>query len=215
MNWIAFVNLALGLLSCGNPAAASPLQARSTQLTHRPETTTVDATGGTYEDFQPGYLAGTWEVFKRGEYVTLKGTGYIRVRWEVEYWQGVGPIYEPSFDGISGTFLFVAGGGGYQMTDTPQGYPQGTGYQNFTSANEFRYSYFPDGYNPWHNMYYYLDGEVTITNHEAGGLYNVGVQAYSYDNIMSDINTAPASSGNLIKYGYSYDPAEGSCPCSA
>ncbi|KAI0892781.1 hypothetical protein F4806DRAFT_221628 [Annulohypoxylon nitens] len=217
MKWFAYANLALGLLSCSSPAAAAcaKLQARDTVFTHRAETTTVNATGGTYEAFRPGFLAGTWEVFKRGEYVSLKGTGYIRIRWEVEYWKGVGPMYEPTFDNITGTFLFVAGGGGYQLTDKPQGCPQGTGCLNFTGSTEYGYSYPTDDYNPWHNMYYYLDGEVTITNHEAGGLYNVGVQAYSYDNILSDINTAPGTSGNLIKYGYSYDPAAGSCPCAA
>ncbi|KAI4865567.1 hypothetical protein F4820DRAFT_469701 [Hypoxylon rubiginosum] len=215
MKCTAFVNLALGLLFRGSPAAASPLQARSTVLTHRAETTAVNATGGTYEAFRPGYLAGTWEVFKRGEYVDLAGTGYVRVRWEVEYWKGVGPMYEPTFDGVSGTFLLVAGGGGYQISDAPQGCPMGTGCVNFTGADEYGYSYPWDGYDPWHNMYYYLDGSVTITNHEAGGLYNVGVMAYSYNDILTDINTAPGTSGNLIKYGYSYDPAEGSCPCSA
>ncbi|KAI1098663.1 hypothetical protein F4804DRAFT_324064 [Jackrogersella minutella] len=216
MNWFSYANLAFGLLFSGSPAAASfaKLQARDTIFTHRAETIEVNATGGTYEEFQPGYLAGKWEVFKRGEWVSLKGTGYIRVRWEVEYWQNVGPIYEPTFEDISGTFLFVAGGGGYQMTDKPQGCPQGTGCLNFTGSTEFGYSYPWDDYNPWHNMYYYLDGEVNITNHEAGGLYNVGIMAYNYTDILTDINTVPATSGNLIKYGYSYDPAEAECPCS-
>jgi hypothetical protein len=81
------------------------LSRRAATLTHRAETTTVDLVVGNYTPYQNGYLgkphgqyselpklislnvAGKWELFSNGQYVTLKGVGYIRVRWEVEYWQ--------------------------------------------------------------------------------------------------------------------------------
>jgi hypothetical protein len=222
----ALFYLALGLFS---PVASSILRQRDMAFTHRDESTAVYATGGTYKNFQLGYLGCTWELFKRGEYVDLSRTGYMRVRWEVENWQGVGPLYEPTFNQVVGTLLFVAGGGNFQWQDAYDGAClHGTGCVNRTGASKYGYSYFPDGSDLWINMYYYLDGSVTITNHESGGDYNVGVEPIgkypcrtdgvlvsddvAYANILADINTTPADKNT--KYGYSYYPSEASCSCS-
>lgn len=31
--------------------------------------------------------AGTYLLFHNEDYVTLEGTGYVQLRWEVEYWK--------------------------------------------------------------------------------------------------------------------------------
>lgn len=32
-------------------------------------------------------IGGTWLLFHNTDSVTLSGTGYLRLRWEVEYWK--------------------------------------------------------------------------------------------------------------------------------
>jgi hypothetical protein len=81
-----------------------------------------------------------------------------------------------SFTGISGTFLSVAAGGGYQQSDAPPScHDAGDHCLNYTGSTTHGYSYFTDKHNPYHNEYYWLNGQVTITNHESPGLYNLGV----------------------------------------
>lgn len=40
-------------------------------------------------------LAGKYLLFHNEDYVTLEGTGYVQLRWEVEYWK-YGLVARPS-----------------------------------------------------------------------------------------------------------------------
>lgn len=121
----------------------SPLAKRATTFTYRDETETVSLLDGDYTTYQAGYLAGTWELFGTGQYVTLAGTGYIRCRWEVEYWKGSGSIVYPTFTNQSDTFLCVAGGGGYAQSDTPPPcYDSDDVCSNYTGSTNYGYSWF-------------------------------------------------------------------------
>jgi hypothetical protein len=165
-----------GFATLSQLAAASILKRFDTILTQRPETATVSLVKGDYTPYQSGYLAGKWELFSNGQYITLNGTGYLRCRWELEYWKGTGAITDISFTDKSGTFLSVAGGGGYAQSDQPPScYDSSDSCKNYTGSTNYGYSWFTDMADPYHNEYYYLDGEITITNHESPGLYNVGV----------------------------------------
>jgi hypothetical protein len=38
---------------------------------------------------------------------------------------------------------------------------------------------------PWHEEFYYLDGEVTITENETDGLYNLIVAPKTYEDVIA------------------------------
>lgn len=82
----------------------------------------------------------------------------------------------------NGTWLPVAGGGGYRMGDSsPAPYcndPSGNCF-NGTGGDTDGYVWFTNGHNPWHNEYYWLDGEVYLQTQEGPGDYNVGVSPIS------------------------------------
>ncbi|PWY75758.1 hypothetical protein BO83DRAFT_387770 [Aspergillus eucalypticola CBS 122712] len=146
-------------------------------------------------------------VFLQLEPVTLRGTGYLRLRWEVEYWKHSGSaadiIMKPN-----GTWLPVAGGGGYQMgDDSPAPYcndPRGNCFTG-PGGDTDGYVWFTNGHNPWHSEYYWLDGGVYLQTQEGPGDYNVGVSPITIDDILSDINT---NINAAYHYGVSFDPKE-------
>ncbi len=139
--------------------------------------------------------------------MTLKGTGYVQLRWEVEYWKydraptptrphggmfivdlptdvafrrRAGPTTDLAIT-PSGTFLLVAGGSGFQFGDSPAPFcndSSGT-CRNATGGSDYGYTYFANGANHWHNEYYWLDGQVTLQTQEGTGLYNVAVNTTS------------------------------------
>lgn len=77
----------------------------------------------------------------------------------------------------TGTWLLVAGGGGYQFGDTAAPYcndPSGTCINGTGGATD-GYVWFTNGHNPWHDEYYWLDGEVYLQIQEGPGAYNVGI----------------------------------------
>ncbi|OJJ55355.1 hypothetical protein ASPSYDRAFT_92490 [Aspergillus sydowii CBS 593.65] len=67
-------------------ALFASLSAATTPITNRTNTG-VEFVSGNYVEFQPGFLGGLWLLFYSTNNVTLRGTGYLRLRWEVEYWQ--------------------------------------------------------------------------------------------------------------------------------
>jgi hypothetical protein len=81
----------------------------------------------------------------------------------------------------SGVFLHVGGGGGKNLGDAQPG-TSGTWLGNADDG----VSYMPEGVRtPWQNEFYYLDGEVTITQMESEGLYNITVSAQTYADVTS------------------------------
>jgi hypothetical protein len=69
---------------------------------------------------------------------------------------------------------YVAGGGGYKQSDRPASSHTSL---SFTGSTGYGYMWFTDNANPYHNEYYWLDGTVTITNHETSGNCNLGAAA--------------------------------------
>ncbi|KAI1250701.1 hypothetical protein MGN70_007758 [Eutypa lata] len=213
LNKVSATSLLLaGLAATGwaSPTPDAPLEKRDTAFARRTESGVVDI-AGQWTAWQPGYLTGTYLLFHNEDYVTLEGTGYVQLRWEVEYWKRAGATGDISID-TSGTFVQVAGGSGWQFGDSPAPFcndPSGT-CLNATGGSDYGYTWFTNGANHWHNEYYWLDGQVTLQTSEGTGLYNVAANVTTYDTILSEINTAYSSPSHI---GASFDPEFGSCPC--
>jgi hypothetical protein len=168
-------------------------------LRKRAETDTVTATAGVYNDPFPGSLGGRWLLFRNTEYVTLQGTGYFQIRWEPEYWKGLGEIILPTFTGRRGTLLHVASGGRrFDDVYTHSGAEPG---QSMLGRPSVGYQTLPAG-TPmlWHNEHYWLSGTVTVTCHEGSAKYNLGLIERTWQNVYDDINSA--ADGRI---GLSYD----------
>lgn len=78
----------------------------------------------------------------------------------------------------TGTWLLVAGRGGFQYADSPAPFcndPSGVRF-NATGGTDDGYTWFTNGANHWHNEYYWLDGEVTLLTQEGQVQYNIAVQ---------------------------------------
>ncbi|KAI8959488.1 hypothetical protein F5Y11DRAFT_332982 [Daldinia sp. FL1419] len=198
-------------LALATPTPEVELAPRATKVTKRAETGVTDI-AGVWTEFKPGYLDGKYLLFHNSDYVTLKGTGYVRVRWEVEYWKRAGGTGDLTIS-PKGSFILTAGGGGFQYADNPAPFcnaPSGTGCANATGSTETGYTY--GLANHWHNEYYWLDGEVTVRTNEGAGLYNVGLRVVSFDDMLAEINNAYVAPNRI---GHALDPKDGACPCSA
>jgi hypothetical protein len=147
-------------------------------LKRRPEGSPVAAISSMVENGS----GDQWLLLRRGQYVTLTGQGYLNLRWQIEYRSKAGLITPPSFEAISDLFFHVGGGGGKNLGDPEPG-TTGT----FMGNAEEGLSYMPEGVpTPWQNEFYYLDGEVTITQQESDGLYNITVLTQSYEDLISE-----------------------------
>lgn len=54
-----------------------------------------------YVPGRSGYVAGDWTLMGRDHHVVLEGEGYIRVRWELEWWYGWGQIAWPEITALT------------------------------------------------------------------------------------------------------------------
>lgn len=190
-------------------AAAAPVAAglsapaaHAASLRHRAEGTAVNAVGGAYQAPFPGALRGKWLIFRNSEYVTLRGRGYFWIRWEPEYWMGTGQLMMPTWSGASGTFLHVGSGGGHRMNDA---HPNGSG-ETWLGKPGTGFITMPSG-EPmiWGNEFYYLDGQVTLTGHEAAAKYNLGINDCTWQFVQDDLNHAPESGTEWVRYGVAHD----------
>lgn len=155
----------------GATCSAGPL------LMQRPEGTPVSLVNGMYDGDAPN----SWPLIFQNRYVTLRGQGYLSITWQIEYAIRAGLITPPIITLTSGTFLHVGGGGGRNL-DEPQ--PGATG--TWMGNTEQGLSYMPAGApTPWLAEFYYLDGQVTITQNESDGLYNVTVAPETYHHVVS------------------------------
>lgn len=167
----------VGIVGTSDASTPGEVCVARPSLKHRPEGQPVTLADGMFE----GTGGTSWPLLRRDQYVTLQGQGYLNLRWQIEYALGAGLIRPPLFTVRSGTFLHAGGGGGKNLGDPRPG-TSGTWLGNAEEG----LSYMPDGVpTPWQNEFYYLDGEVTITHQESGGLYNLTVSPQTYDQLVS------------------------------
>ncbi|KAL2818589.1 hypothetical protein BJX63DRAFT_429090 [Aspergillus granulosus] len=156
-----------------------------------------------HTNFDHTSITGAWLLFHNSDWITFSGTGYIRLRWEVEYWKRAGTTEDISAI-VTGTWDLVAGAG-FRFGDEPASFchdPSGV-CTHVTGGTDYGYTWFTNGANHWNNECYWMDGEVMLQTREGLGLYNVALQMSNYDTILADINAV----------GASYDSAFGACPC--
>ncbi|KAL4892352.1 hypothetical protein BDV59DRAFT_202854 [Aspergillus ambiguus] len=168
-------------VTLGLAGAADPRLANRTN-------TGVEYVEGPFVPFQPGFLGGTWELFYNTNWVTLTGTGYVRLRWEFEYWKRAGPSEDITMNATN-VWKLVAGGGTWRMADSPASYcndPSGVCVNN-TGGSDYGYTWFTNGANHWHDEYFWLDGNITLQTNEGTGLYNVAAQPSDYEAILDDV----------------------------
>lgn len=192
-------------------------------LYQRPEATPIavvgpnDGIANSYSDPFPGSLGGRYLLFFRDSRVTVSGQGYLLVRWELAYFNRGGLLSAdvmPTYQVTSGSLKKVALAWRDMMTDSPfNGTPGSSGiwrpgYQ--TGTTEFVPITLPPGTPPiWGNEYYYLDGTVTITNHEGGADYNLGITPVTWQQMHDDVTTAVRATSIATRPGISLDPYDG------
>ena len=171
--------------------------ARPAALPHRPESG-ITSTGGAHAVMN-----------HRGDGVTLKGQGYVLVRWQISPKYRPGGLVMPSWTGLKGKLFHVASGGGRRMDDT---FPDsGDGYTSGMGGPTIGYAVLPDGTQQmWQNEYFYLDGSVTLTVNERGADYGLSVFPSSWTAADTDITTGPAQ--GAIRYGLVRDNGKDTTP---
>ncbi|MFI0512871.1 RNA polymerase sigma factor [Streptomyces sp. WSLK1-5] len=156
-----------------------------TALPHRRETG-VTSTGGAHAVMN-----------HRGDSVTLTGTGYVLVRWQISPQYRSGGLVMPTWTGLKGELFHVASGGGRRMDDPVSATDAtATGMGNATVG----YAVPPAGTQQmWQNEYFHLDGSVTLTVNESGADYGLSVFPSSWEAVEQDIATGPAQ--GVTRYG--------------
>ncbi|RRR69152.1 sigma-70 family RNA polymerase sigma factor, partial [Streptomyces sp. RP5T] len=156
-----------------------------TALPHRRETG-VTSTGGAHAVMN-----------HRGDSVTLTGTGYVLVRWQISPQYRSGGLVMPTWTGLKGELFHVASGGGRRMDDPVSATDAtATGMGNSTVG----YAVPPAGTQQmWQNEYFHLDGSVTLTVNESGADYGLSVFPSSWEAVEQDIATGPAQ--GVTRYG--------------
>ncbi|MEV5875552.1 sigma-70 family RNA polymerase sigma factor [Streptomyces sp. NPDC052101] len=164
-------------------------------LPHRPETG-VTSTGGAHAVMN-----------HRGDRVTLRGKGYVLVRWQISPQYRAGSLVMPAWTGLAGRLFHVASGGGRRMDDALGTDPAVTGMGNPAVG----YAVLPPGTQQmWQNEYFYLDGTVTLTQNERGADYGLSVFPSTWDAAEKDITSGPAQGAR--RYGLVRDTGTDSAP---
>lgn len=154
----------------------------------------VVATGGSYLDGKPGFLGGKYVLMYRDSNVVLSGKGYFQIRYEIAYFNRPGQMVMPTFEAKKGSaFRHVASAGGRRMDDRKPGAPKG---HTWMGNPEEGYITLPKGAEQmWQNEFYYLDGTVTLTNHEKGADYNISADPKTHDQIADELDRPVAADG--------------------
>ncbi|MFI6574634.1 RNA polymerase sigma factor [Nocardiopsis sp. NPDC050513] len=180
-----------------------PPNVRPGELPRRPESG-VRVVDGMRAD--PG---GNHVMPHRGEYVTLSGQGYVRVRYQIGR-DRTGEMIMPTWTGLDGRLFHVASGGGRRMDDTLPGHEAGS---TWMGDPERGYVVLPDGARQmWQSEFFYLDGTVTFTNHERGADYNLVVRPLDWWRVDEDVNAEPGSQDGILRYGVVHDTGDDTCP---
>ncbi|HEX6357642.1 sigma-70 family RNA polymerase sigma factor [Actinophytocola sp.] len=180
----------------------------------------VTATGGTYADPQKGWIGGKYVMMRRGEHVVLSGRGYIQVRYEIAWFNRPGGMVMPTWTGLRGKLFHVASGGLRRMDDTKPGNPPENTWMGQptvgSSGPASGYVVLPDGAQQmWQNEFFYLDGEVTLTNNERGADYNITATPRTWDEVTADITTRPPAdpaTKGWVRYGLVRDTGDDGAP---
>ncbi|MFI6337307.1 sigma-70 family RNA polymerase sigma factor [Streptomyces sp. NPDC050535] len=143
-----------------------------------------------------------------GESVTLRGTGYFRVRWQILPGERPGDLVMPTWTGLDGRLFHVASGGGHRMDDVQPGSTDGTTWMGGPSTGT---AVLPSGTQQmWQNEYFWIDGAVTLHQNEGTADYNLFVETSTWDKVTEDIRTGPAQ--GAVRYGLVRDNAEDTTP---
>lgn len=181
--------------------AAPPKNRRPRALPKRPEgTLAVPAS----IDNDP--REDVWSLVHRGEQVTFRGRGYLRVDYQIAYTQRAGGMTMPSWTGLKGKLFHVASGGARLDDDEP-------GTDGTFMGNDTAKVVLPDGAQQmWRFEYYYLDGEVTFTSNERGADYNLYVHVVTRAAADADLRTPPGAAAGPVRYGLTRDNGTDACP---
>jgi RNA polymerase sigma factor (sigma-70 family) len=145
----------------------------------------------------------------RGESVTLRGTGYVRVRWQIVPHERPGGLVMASWTGLEGRLFHVASGGGRRMDDLKPGSPDET----WMGSPAIGITVLPAGAQQmWQNEYFWLDGAVTLNQNERGADYNIIIQPTTRDDLLADLHTAPDPAAGLVRYGLVRDTGDNRTP---
>ncbi|QUQ64424.1 RNA polymerase sigma factor [Kutzneria sp. CA-103260] len=179
----------------------------------------VAAVGGQYANPQKGWIGGTYVMMRRGDHVVLSGRGYIRVRYEIAWFNRPGGMVMPTWTGLTGKLFHVASGGQRRMDDTHPGSPANYTWMGQptvgSSGPAAGYVVLPPGAQQmWQNEYFYLDGEVTLNNNERGADYNITATPVTWNDVTADITTPPptGAKGGWVRYGLVRDTGDDGTP---
>ncbi|MDJ1134945.1 RNA polymerase sigma factor [Streptomyces iconiensis] len=130
----------------------------------------------------------------RGESVTLRGTGYVRVRWQITTGHRDGALTMPAWTRLRGKLFHVASGGGRRMDEGP-GAPLPD-----------RVVLPPGTQRMWQNEYFWLDGSVVLHQNQRGADYGITIQPTDHAAVSADLHTRG------IRYGLVRDPGTALAP---
>ncbi|WP_433476163.1 hypothetical protein ACQPZP_03435 [Spirillospora sp. CA-142024] len=192
--------------------AAPPRTRRPASLPRRPAGE-ITAVAGKYQNPVKGYIGGKYVMMHRDDNVTLKGRGYVRVRYEIAWFNRPGSMVMPTWTGLKGRLFHVASGGLRRMDDAKPG--QSSAYTWMGEPGKGYVVLPKDAQQMWQNEFFYLDGEVTLTNHEQGADYNITATPVTWDEVTTDITTPrPADPARIgwVRYGLVRDTGDDGAP---
>ncbi|MEU6141996.1 sigma-70 family RNA polymerase sigma factor [Streptomyces sp. NPDC047081] len=188
--------------------AAPDVNAKPAALPKRPDGT-FTVTGKYSEPFK-GSLGGRYLLFWPQQYVTVTGKGYLSIRYEIGWFNRTGEMIMPSWTGLKGKLFHVASGGGRRMDDT---HPGETADSTWMGNKKAGYVTLPSGAQQmWNNEYFYLDGTVTLTLNQGYADYNLSLTPYTWEQVNTDINTAPNPAKGIVRYGLTRDTGTDAAP---
>ncbi|MBC9718819.1 sigma-70 family RNA polymerase sigma factor [Streptomyces sp. TRM66268-LWL] len=151
-------------------------------------------------------LTGFTGMTHRGETVTLTGTGYVRIRWQVVPQARAGGLVMPTWTGLKGRLFHVASGGGHRMDDRQPGDAEGDTWMTDPVNGP---TVLPEGAQQmWQNEYVWIDGTVTLHQNERGADYNLYVQPSSWQAVTDDVRTREG----VVRYGLVRDTGTDKAP---
>jgi RNA polymerase sigma factor (sigma-70 family) len=153
-----------------------------------------------------------YQLNHRGDYLTVRGEGYFRIRWQIVYTAGrVGVIAMPSWTGLTGKLFHVASGGGRRMDDVLGS--SGTNVSTGMGSTATGFDSVPAGAQQmWQNEYYYLDGTVVLHQNQGWAEAGFIVQDMSWQQVSDDVHMTPGNPSWVLRYGVIRDTGTDTAP---